>query len=64
MASVFKRLASIYNKGDCAWEVLCENSRENKFDEVFSNTIAGTVTSSKLTTIRLGQSSHLVHLLS
>ena len=35
-------------------EVLCENSRETIFDEVFLNKIAGTVTSSKLTTIRLG----------
>ena len=51
---MFKKLASIYNKGDCAWEVLCENSRENIFGEVFLNKIAGTVTSSKLTIIRQG----------
>ena len=50
----FKRLASIHNKGECTWEVLCENSRENIFDEGFLNKIAGTVRSSKLTAIRPG----------
>ena len=35
-------------------EVFCENSRENIFDEAFLNKIARKVTSSKLTTIRLG----------
>ena len=35
-------------------EVLCESSQENTFDEAFLNKIAGTVTSSKLTTIRQG----------
>ena len=47
MAQVFKRLASICNKGLC--EVLCENIfwktssnlRENIFDEVFLSKIVG-----------------------